>query len=189
MSYFKNDHSSDKFSPSSLKLSQDYTLDSKTLSSVSVRKPHNQEYVRTHPDHQYRLDTQVYVEKETRCTFLVSSELRDQLEGELTNKSLILTINRHNKHFLWAIKLPDSKGNLDTWNTSAYSAAMLAQDSWVRASANMQASEYDISTALGALPEPEWLDITMSEVLEIAFKDSFIDNLDHPAIQRLHGAF
>jgi hypothetical protein len=52
----------------------------------------------------------------------------------------------------------------------------------------MALSAYRIVVAEGTLPDPVWPDLTLSEILAIAFKDRIIDHADHPVLRRLRGA-
>jgi len=53
--------------------------------------------------------------------------------------------------------------------------------------ANMSTGAYDIDEAHGKLGEPEWPELSMGELLKIAFKDRYIDSYDHPVLKRLRG--
>ncbi len=64
----------------------------------------------------------------------------------------------------------------------------MAMGGWVRVSANMALGAYEIFKATADLPEPEWPEVSFQEVLEIAFRDRFIGDFDHPVLQRLRGA-
>ena len=181
-----------QFDPDSLTLTQNYSDLAgvkKIVSTIPVRKPGKQDFVRTHKDSVYRLDTAVLELKDERETYLVNPALRAELQGELITKSLILTINRQNILSLWPIRLPSEDGRLDNWNTSAAEAAVMAQDKWVRVSSNMALGAYDIFEATGEIPEPEWPDMPMSEILEIAFRGRYIDSLEHAVLKKLQGAY
>jgi hypothetical protein len=66
---------------------------------------------------------------------------------------------------------------------------MTAETTWVRIAANKAAGTYDIYDALDQLAVPEWPDMTLGRILEMAFKTRHINNLDHPVIRRLLGEF
>jgi hypothetical protein len=53
----------------------------------------------------------------------------------------------------------------------------------------MSLGAYEIFEAMGKLPEPEWPDLTFEQILEIAFRDRFISDLNHPVLRRLRGEF
>ena len=53
--------------------------------------------------------------------------------------------------------------------------------------ADMQLRAYRIFKAEGQLSDPIWPDKSLQELLELAFKDRVIDNMDHPVVRRLRG--
>ena len=178
------------FDPANLRLSQNFGASAgvkKLTTTIPVRKPGKQDFVRVHPDPAYQIETAVLEFKEERETFLVAPELRDELLGELTPKALFTTINRQKVVSLWPIRLPGEDGRIDEWNESAMEAATLAQKQWVRVSANMSLGAYDVYQATGEIPEPEWPELDLGQILEIAFKGRFIKDSDHPALKRLRG--
>jgi hypothetical protein len=60
-------------------------------------------------------------------------------------------------------------------------------ENWVRIVPNMSLGGYELYIASAALPEPEWPDLKLSELLRIAFKDKFIRSPDHPVVEKLRG--
>ena len=180
------------FDPARLRLSQNFAAATgvkKRLTMIQVRKPGKQEYIQVHPDPAYCLQTALLEFQDDNESYLVDPSLWDSLPGELVPKVLYLTINRQGVIRLWPIRLPDEQGKLDDWNQSALEAAELAKGTWVRVSANRSAGLYDTFEASGELAEPEWPDMSFTEILELAFnKGRYIDTLKHPAIQKLRGA-
>ena len=182
--------SDNPFDPQKLRLSQNYGASAgvkKLTTTIPVRKPGKQDYVRVHPDPAYRIETAVLEIKEEQETFLVAQELWDELPGELTPKVLFTTINRQQVTSLWPIRLPGDDGRIDTWNGSAMEAATFAQKQWVRICSNKSLGAYDVFQATGEIPEPEWPELNLEQILEIAFKGRFIKDSDHPALKRLRG--
>ncbi|EIC21445.1 hypothetical protein [Thiorhodovibrio frisius] len=179
------------FNPESFRLHQNFGAVSgakKKLLIAPVRKPNKQAYVRTHPDQAFWMETPVVDLKEERESYLVHPNLWPELPQELTPKVLVTTIDRQGNLSLWPIRLPSEDGRHDDWNASALEAAELAKTRWVRVQANMSLGAYDVYEATGNLSEPEWpADLSMGQLLEIAFKGRVIDNLDHPVIRRLNG--
>jgi hypothetical protein len=113
--------------------------------------------------------------------------LRNTLYDEYTNKKLYTAINRQGTVFLWPIRLPNKNGHIDTWSKSAHAAAKLATTHWTRVRANTSSKRYETFVATGKIPEPNWPEITMENVLEAAFCERYIDSLDHVVIRRLKG--
>lgn len=180
----------DRFDPSRLRLSQNFAQSvgvRKLLNTVPVRKPNRQEFIRVHPNKDYWLETAVLELREEREIYLVSPDLWQELSSEITPKLLCTTINRQRVLTLWPIRMPGEDGRLDQWNTSAMAAADLACDHWVKVVANMSLGAYEVYPALGDLLDPEWPDLSLHEILKIAFKGNYIADLDHPVIRRLRG--
>jgi hypothetical protein len=185
---------SDPFDPASLRLTQDFGAGlgvKKALLSVPVRKPDRAWWVRVHASEDYRIPTAVIELKGERGseTYLVAQPLWPELATEATFKRKLLAtaINRQKTLFIWEVNLPRPDGRADEWSRTALEAVNMATAGWVRVTANMDAGAYDVYQATGQLPEPEWPDLPFRDLLRIAFKDRFIDSLDHPVPRRLRG--
>jgi hypothetical protein len=161
----------------------------RVLVSVLVRKPHRQEFFRTHPDPEMTLQTAILEFKQDRQSFIIAPELAPYLPGEAVAKLLIPTLTNHGSLCLWPIRLPDEQGRLDEWNAVAIEAAERAKTKWVRLMANMGAGTYDVLEARGQFPDPVWPVVTLEKLLELAFKDRVIEDLGHPVLKRLRGEF
>jgi hypothetical protein len=182
----------DPFDPARLRLDQDFGNKlgvQKLLTTVPVRKPSKEVFVRTHPDPAYRLTTGVIELKEDREIYLVDPGLWPDLstEATFTPKLLVTTVSRQGVLSLWPIRLPGPDGKLDDWSRSALDAADAAKDSWVRVQANMSLGAYDIVVARGTTAKPEFPALSMGEILKIAFHDRFITTMDHPVLRKLRG--
>lgn len=165
----------------------DTAVAKKHLLTVPVRKPNRQEFVRVHPDDAWRLQTATLVTAEDRKTFLVAPQLWPLLPGDLVPTLLVTAINRQGVVFLWPLKLPSADGRASDWHVSALEAANLASSKWVKVVANMSLGGYDVFEAQGELGEPEWPDVTFQKLIELAFKDGFIRDENHPVLRRLRG--
>lgn len=109
------------FDPAKLRLTQDFGAElgvKKQLVAVSVKRPNKQEWVRTHPDEEYHLQTAVLELKEERETYLVDPALWPVLAGEVTPKVLFTAINRQGVVFLWQVLLPGEDGRIDPPTTT-----------------------------------------------------------------------
>ncbi len=175
---------------SSLRLTQDFAAGlgvKKALITVPVRKPNAQEFVRVHPDENYRLETMVLELKEDREIYVVAQELWSELAGELSPRVLYTTINRQKVITLWPVRLPGPDGRTDNWSASALQAAEKAQTAWVRVASNMSLGAYEVFEATGQIPEPEWPAESFETLLGVAFRGSYIQSLDHAVVRRLRG--
>jgi hypothetical protein len=51
----------------------------------------------------------------------------------------------------------------------------------------LPAGVYDLLVASADLPPPEWPDLQIDEILNIAFNGKVIDSIQHPVIQAIQG--
>ena len=182
--------SPDPFNPTNLRLSQSFVETAgvkKLLTTVPVRKPSPQDFVRVHPDPAYRENFPIIELKDEREEYIVVADLVPALVGEFVTKTLFTAINRQGTVFFWPVRLPSPDGkNLDWWRSSR-EAAELAMKSWIRVRANMNLGAYDIFQAASVISDPEWPQLGFWELIKIAFRDHLVDRIDHPVIKRLRG--
>ena len=179
-----------------LRLSQDH-LEAvglrKQLMTVPVRKPSKEWFVRVHPGSDYRLETAVVELKEEGEIYLVDKSLWPELASESTfhYKAFFTAISRPgNVPFLWPVRMPGEDGKLDSWNESATEiATSIATKEWTRCVSNRHLGAYEpqIASASYSWGEPQWPDLPFNELLRLAFKNAFINTLDHPVLRRLRG--
>jgi len=180
----------DPFDPTNLRLSQSFVETAgvkKLLTTIPVRKPSRQEFVRVHPSAEYRENFPIIELKDEREEYIVTASLVPELIGEFVIKTLYLAINRQGTLFFWPVRLPGPDGKDMNWWKSAREAAVLAMKDWVRIKANMNLGAYDIFQPDGVIPDPEWPQRGFWELIKIAFRDHLIDRIDHPVIKRLRG--
>ena len=180
----------DPFDPASLRLDQSFVETSgvkKLLTTVPVRKPNNQDFVRVHPSEDYRLTAAIIELKDDREVYLVLPHVAHQLPGECTPVVLHTAINRQGVVFLWPVKLPAPDGKINEWHRSAGEAAERAMTCWLRVKADMALGAYAMFEASSAIPDPIWPEATFKDLLKIGFRDRLVDGLDHPVIKRLRG--
>jgi hypothetical protein len=181
----------DPFDVTNLRLDQSFVESAgvkKLLTTVPVRKPHKQEFIRVRSDPAYRDAFAVIEWKEDREFYLLSKEVALALPGEFTMVHLFTTINRQNILLLWPVKLPGSDGRTIRWHTSAAEAAEYAMSHWIKVNANMGLGAYEWSEAESSIPEPNWPELSFTDSLRIAFKDKFVGTLDHAILKRIRGA-
>jgi hypothetical protein len=159
----------------------------KLLTSVPVRKPNQQEFIRVNSDPAYRIDTAIIELKEDHEIYIVPPLMAHQLPDETKLVSLFTVLNRQRVLFLWPVKIPSVDGRANEWHRSAREAAERAMISWLKIKANMSLGAYDLFEAIGALPEPEWPEIAFAEILRTAFRDRYVGSVDHPLLKRLRG--
>jgi hypothetical protein len=183
-------NTADPFDPANLRLSQSFAETvgvKKLLLTIPVRKPSPQDFVRVHPDPEYRANFPILELKDEREEYIVTRELLPELVGEFVEKTLFTTINRQGVLFFWPVRLPGLDGKTNEWWRSAREAAEHATKNWVRMRANMSLGAYDVTRAENTLSEPEWPTENFWALIRIAFRDHLIQSMDHPVIRRLRG--
>ena len=119
----------DPFDPANLRLSQSFTETvgvKKLLTTIPVRKPSPQDFVRVHPVAEYRENFPIIELKDEREEYIVTAELVPELIGEFVTKTLFTAINRQGILFFWPVRLPSPDGKDLDWWRSAREAAELA---------------------------------------------------------------
>jgi hypothetical protein len=180
----------DSFDLSKLRLTQDFVETAgvkKLLTTVPVRKPSPQDFVRVHPGADYRESLAVIELKDDREIYLLPPDMARELPGEFVMANLYTAINRQGVVFLWPVRLPAPDGRVLEWHRTAAVAAELAMVRWVRVKANMTLGAYEIFEASATIPDPRWPELSFSELLRIGFRDRLVTSFGHPVINRLRG--
>lgn len=156
----------------------------KKVVHVPCRRPSKSAFVRTNPDNHADF---WLLEGADEQTYVVHPDVALELGDLVRPKRLIPTIDREGNLSLWPIKLSDSDGRIDSWNQSAMELAFQARDHWLRLQSNRSAGCYEAMVAMAAYGEPDWPEMTMDEMVNLAFRDKYIDRMDHPVVLRLMG--
>jgi hypothetical protein len=160
----------------------------KVITTIPVRKPNNQSYVRVRSGDAWRMSAAILQLKEDGECYLVIPALYSELAQEVRPKLLYTAVTRDGNPFLWPVNLPGEDGRLDAWSQSAHTAATMAEASWIRLVANRTVGAYDVMEATGLASETaSWPELTFPEMVNLAFRDRLIDSLDHPLVKRLRG--
>ena len=178
-----------KFDIEALRLNSDEDLSSdlaEDSSDLPVRKPKRQEFFRVHSDENMRFATKLLHFDADKKWYLIAKNLWVELCDELTSVSLLTCINDDSARFFWPLK-QSMHGMSNGWNDSSLHAAKKAVSMWIRLVPDMPNQKYRVQSAHQNLPEPEWESCTLNELVEKAFKDAYIDSLDHPVIKKLRG--
>ena len=131
----------DPFSPENLRLSQSFNEIvgvKKILTTVPVRKPSQQDFIRVRPGPEYRENFPIIDLRDDREEFVVTAALVPELLTEVVNKTLFLAINKQGTVFFWPVRLPTPDGKDLDWWKSARDAADRATRTWVRVKPNMK---------------------------------------------------
>jgi hypothetical protein len=181
----------DPFDLDKLRLDQSFVESAgvkKLLTTIPVRKPNPQDFVRVHPSPEFRAALAAIEFKEEREIYLLPPHIARELPGEFVMAVMHTTINRQGVLSIWPVRLPASDGRINEWHRSAAEAAELAIKRWIRVKANMALGAYEIFEAASTLPDPTWPDLSFQELIRIACRDRLVDRLDHAVTKRLRGA-
>jgi hypothetical protein len=123
-------------------------------------------------------------------TYFIAPELTDSLPPEIQNvvkwSRLYVTMSRRGRiTAIWRIKIYDDGPGLLSTRT-ALECAEQAKRLWVRIGWQNRIG-YVPFVAQDDFGEPEWTPHSFTELLDIAFKDKYIDTLEHPVIRDLMG--
>jgi hypothetical protein len=184
----------DPFDIESLRLPQDFSALlglQPVLTTVAVRRPSKEWWVRVHDNPVYHFPTALISLKESGErgeTYLVSPNLWRSLQEESTFApyQLFMAITRQQEVFLWPIRLPGPDGKIDDWSKTAYQAAILAQSAWVRVQSRKQGGGYSVTRSVYTDP-PQWPEVTIEDLINIAFRDRLTTTWDHPILKQLRG--
>jgi hypothetical protein len=180
-----------RFDPKRLRLSQDFdglAGATKLITTVPVRKPDKLAFVRVHPDPAFMLSAALLLERvDGGDTYLVAPSLQGEVASVAQVRALYTAITRQGALFVWPVGITGPDGRTNAWNQSAQDAAVKAQTCWVRVISNLSLGAYEMSVPRSPLPEPEWPDLSFTRILELAFRDRFIDSPSHPVLKRLRG--
>jgi hypothetical protein len=157
------------------------------LTSVAIRRPTSQEFIRTHPT--FRPGPLPFVHLQAnREYYIVKPELRSQLRPrEYSLGVLFLAVNRADHVFFWPVVLRSPLGKVSDWNLSRLEAAEKARDQWVQVYADMALGAYAVSVAEEELEPPVWPSQSPEELFHLATRRRVIDSLDHAAFRQLRG--
>jgi hypothetical protein len=168
-------------------------IPARKVTRVALRKPSNKEYVRVHPDEEYRMSP-VYLltwKKEDReIQYIILGKCVPEVierAGETVKPFTIVTaVSNSGSPFLWPVRvLGDDESN--GWLESAQQAQSAAKEGWVRVMSDRNAGEYYIQEPQSKLPDPKWPTEPLPKLLKLAFGKRVIDSVDHPAVNQVLG--
>jgi hypothetical protein len=180
------------FDPARWKTPIDARLDPKApikpaaFSKVEVKKPPQDHYVHAHPDPAFNGVFPLYSDSEAKRydPYLIAPELLDSLPPQakvnVKDVRLAVALTDSGRLFLWFIAQTGSE-----WHESGDSAILTAMTQWVKVISD--GSGYRVKDPEVQLSEPVFPNAPFAEYLMRAFKDRYIDNLEHPVIRRLAG--
>jgi hypothetical protein len=156
---------------------------------LKVGKPNRQKFYKVKSGDESFFDALVIVDNTEGSseTYLIDPEVVSEVVDEAIHVVFHLTISKAGDLLLWQSRLPDESGKLDDWNRSALRIKEIAQKNWVRVLSNRSHGCYEPIVAKEFDDEPVWPEESLEELVNEAFKDHYIDSLDHPVLKKLRG--
>ena len=136
------------------------------------------------------MDTYILSLKAENEWYLIDPEILTeiQLESQLRVMTLYVCVTMNSTPFVTCIPQPDEMGKINSWHDSGHRTMEEAKQCWVRRQADKANGGYVITKAMNAkLPDPKWPTITLSEIIDRAFDNFYINDIQHPVLQRLRG--
>ena len=157
------------------------------LTTVSVGKPPPPRFFRTKLSQEMAFDAYLVEDKVGGGYYVVTAAIAGILGKLARPVRLYAAIDRSDYPFLIPVPLPDETGRRNPWHESLLRAVEAAEKNWVRLMANKGLGMYEVFEAEIKLPEPNWPEITMEELVDRAFTGRIVTSADHPMVQGLLG--
>lgn len=159
-------------------------------SQVPVQRPDPLLFVRFREGPEWRLNVTLFILRERRETYLVHPRVADALKQESHPYTLFYGLDRTMSPFLWAVRLPKDGEPDNPWWMSARDAVTFCFSNWARLRSDQTNKGYVVVPLerIDAIPDPEWpANLTMRELVRLAFQRYRIDDLDHAIVRGLRG--
>lgn len=153
---------------------------------IEIRKPADNDYFQRHPDPDYSHKFRLLHMKDLNEYYLVDKSLHASLMAELQVFDLVTCVTRAGTVFLWPVRLSDRRGNKDVWVLAMRQALDIADGHWVRMVSRPGENGYEVRESKYADP-PQFPAMTFQELVNLAFRDFQIHDLDHPVVKMLQG--
>ena len=117
----------------------------KLLTNVLVGKPKKAQFFRTHISDDMTFSAMILENKEARESYVVTSEIAQEISELVRPMVLHAAIDRQNNTFLIPVSLPGEDGTRNPWHESLAQAIEHAKLKWIRITANMHVGPSIIS--------------------------------------------
>ena len=157
---------------------------------IPIRNPKPDEFFRCMPDDDYSMDAHILSLKTENEWYLIDPDIRPQiqLESQLRVRTVYVCVTMNSTPFVTCIPQHDEMGKINSWHQSGHITMEEAKQCWVRRQADKANGGYTITKAINAmLPDPKWPTMTLNEIIGRAFDKFYIDDINHPVLQRLRG--
>ena len=157
---------------------------------IPIRNPKPDEFFRCMPDEDYSMDAHILSLKTENEWYLIDPDILPeiQLESQLRVRTVYVCVTMNSTPFVTCIPQHDEMGKINSWHQSGHITMEEAKQCWVRRQADKANGGYTITKAINAmLPDPKWPTMTLNEIIGRAFDKFYIDDINHPVLQRLRG--
>jgi hypothetical protein len=158
----------------------------KTSEKFAARKSHNQEFVTVNSSSEYTASVYCFKRKEDGEVYLVNPSVVSTLPG-CYPAQLFLAANRQGAVFVWPATLPSQDGRTHGAHTSALENIERAKVGWVKNVWNRDAAAYEAEEPVAKFPSPQWPEKDFESIVQIAFKDRYIDSVNHIIVKQILG--
>lgn len=152
--------------------------------SIPVRTPDRQWWVRTHRDPSMSVPVDILIvnggENEGTWYLDPETEFPDELDQYIRPAKLVRSITHDGTEFFYLVK-----ESAKCPKESVRRCIAAAWESWIQVRWNPTAKGYDYVRARKLRREPAWSSDTMDELLDKAFGDRYIDRADHTVVNAL----
>ena len=161
----------------------------KIRSVIPVNKPGKMEWVHLLDHEDFFIPGAALLDlQDGGRVYLVVPEIATQLNDDVRLYKLAPALTKQDKLFLWPCPIIQPGERPNPWHSSHNDAFNAAKSGWIRMKSNSACGFYDILEPEKIMPEPDWPEMSFTDMLQIAFNDDHIvDRDDHPALRRLLG--
>jgi hypothetical protein len=158
--------------------------------NVTVHKPANNVYFRSHDDPKMSLDASIIIgdNGSDDYYFVTPYMLNHHVILPRLRKVRIAVVYSWpgGAISLWPVPMVEET-RIACWK-SARAAYELSQKQWVQMCWNGDRRDYDVAVAEGIATKPMWPDdLDLRNLLKLGFADKIISNPDHPYVRQLRG--
>ena len=164
------------------------------LTTVLIAQPPKGEFIRVHPDRSMALITVLLRVKRER--YLIEPGIYPELCAKVKDFNKLVSCvtlrpyqtREGGQITLWPLSMesPHSIGG-NSWRISAFNAAQAAETTWLRITADTTRGIYTACEPEGIFADPEWPDMTIDALVDIAGHINRIASIDDGPIRDLRG--
>jgi hypothetical protein len=122
------------------------------------------------------------LQMEGRDPYVVDPKVAEQKKEEDTIRPVLIVryVTMAGEEGLWPLKLNQSDGKSNKWNTSALNILEIAESGkWVRIVSTKKHYRHQVSKKTFDEVPPKFTDRSFRDLIDIAFKDTTVTTLDH----------